>query len=379
MDDSSPRTLRSVFREAENRRRAIETSFDARSPTASDELNAAIALYNEALQLVAQLSVLSPNETLEDLATGDLPYLLADYRIAELTQRLPTPSPHDRGRALARARDAYERFLHLLDAYALLSPAQARLFEAYTDDPTGFSTVPADPSARRDSKIANFRAERELRQRLDFLRRQPGYADDDEHDGEEEEGGRTIPGDEEAVREARLAELALCTHNAFQGLEGLNREAEVLARAPVPLMPHDAGVDEDERRRRADDKRAADTERLDPPLRRLQSAFGTGGGPLLTKEGKPLQPFTILGSRAELAKGVFRPGHNLPTMSIDEYLAEERRRGGIIEGGGEASGLQPEPDEDNIDKADMETMKAREWDEFKEANPRGAGNTLNRG
>ncbi|KLU86273.1 hypothetical protein MAPG_05289 [Magnaporthiopsis poae ATCC 64411] len=100
-----------------------------------------------------------------------------------------------------------------------------------------------------------------------------------------------------------------------------------------------------------------------------------------TLSGRPLQPFTIVGDRdrAELARGVFRPGHNLPTMSIDEYLEEERRRGGIIEGGGEASGVVPEPDEDDIEKADAEMYKARAWDEYVEANPRGSGNTLNRG
>jgi immunoglobulin-binding protein 1 len=66
-------------------------------------------------------------------------------------------------------------------------------------------------------------------------------------------------------------------------------------------------------------------------------------------------------------------------MTIDEYLEEEKRRGGIIEGGGEQSGLRAEPDEDNFEKADAETMKAREWDEFAEENPKGSGNTLNRG
>jgi len=66
-------------------------------------------------------------------------------------------------------------------------------------------------------------------------------------------------------------------------------------------------------------------------------------------------------------------------MSIDQYLEEERKRGGIIEGGGEASGRQATPDEDNYEKADAETMKAREWDEYVEANPKGSGNTLNRG
>jgi hypothetical protein len=64
-------------------------------------------------------------------------------------------------------------------------------------------------------------------------------------------------------------------------------------------------------------------------------------------------------------------------MSIDDYLEEERRRGGIIEGGNNDE--VQEIDEDDMNKADEETMKARSWDEFKEANPRGSGNTLNRG
>ena len=66
-------------------------------------------------------------------------------------------------------------------------------------------------------------------------------------------------------------------------------------------------------------------------------------------------------------------------MTIDEYLAEEKRRGGVIEGGGEQSGVQEVVNEDDLDAADKETIKAREWDEFKEDNPKGSGNTLNRG
>ena len=72
------------------------------------------------------------------------------------------------------------------------------------------------------------------------------------------------------------------------------------------------------------------SDRLDNP-----NVFtNSSGGPLLSADGKPLRTFTILDSREQIRKGVFRPGHNLPTMTIDEYLEEERRRGNIIEGGG---------------------------------------------
>jgi immunoglobulin-binding protein 1 len=116
------------------------------------------------------------------------------------------------------------------------------------------------------------------------------------------------------------------------------------------------------------------SERLDASPSQLRR-----GGPLLSKEGKPLQPFTITDQRTQLRRGVFRPGHTLPTMTIEEYLEEEKRRGGIIDGGGENQKPAVEPDEDNMQLADQETMKARAWDEYTEANPKGSGNTLNRG
>lgn len=128
---------------------------------------------------------------------------------------------------------------------------------------------------------------------------------------------------------------------------------------------------------RAPERREGYSERLDGPT--TLAGLGRRGGPLLDSKGKPMQPFTLLDKKSQMRKGVFRPGHNLPTMSIDDYLDEERRRGGIIEGGGNAGAPQAEPDEDNMEENDAATMKAREWDEFVEANPKGAGNTLNRG
>lgn len=92
-----------------------------------------------------------------------------------------------------------------------------------------------------------------------------------------------------------------------------------------------------------------------------------------------MRPFTLLDSRQTLKKNVFRPDHSLPTMTIDEYLEEEKRRGGMIEGGGPQSEVTAEPNEDDHDAADEETMKQRSWDEYVEANPKGSGNTLNRG
>lgn len=170
--------------------------------------------------------------------------------------------------------------------------------------------------------------------------------------------------------------MELNTHHTFNALDIIAQELKILALMPVPATPS-PGQEAADHRERNGQKPDTYSERLDPPISQLLNKGKAG--PILDKNGKPLQPFTIVNSRQQLRADVFRPGHNLPTMTIDEYLDEEKRRGGMIKGGGEASGKSTEVDEDNMAIADEETMKAREWDEFKEANPRGSGNTINRG
>lgn len=161
-------------------------------------------------------------------------------------------------------------------------------------------------------------------------------------------------------------------HQTFQSLESIAQELHILSLAP-PAQPERQDLPAPDGRQ---DGRGRDvySERLDTQLPGLKHS-----GPIFSSDGKVMRPFTLLDGRQRVQQGVFRPGHSLPTMSIDEYLEEEKRRGGIIEGGGEQSMMVPEPDEDNLERTDEETLKARSWDEFKEDNPKGAGNTLNRG
>ena len=180
--------------------------------------------------------------------------------------------------------------------------------------------------------------------------------------------------DDAALREIALAEVQLHAHHTFHALDMIAQELKILEL--IPPTQHAATGPEDDRKRH-DYGQNNYSERVDPPLSQLWNRGKAG--PILSKDGKPLKPFTLLDSRQRLRDGVFRPDHRLPTMTIDEYLEEEKRRGGMVEGGGEQSGILAEPEEDNYEKADVETMKAREWDEFTESNPKGSGNTINRG
>jgi immunoglobulin-binding protein 1 len=242
-----------------------------------------------------------------------------------------------------------------MESYDLLSDSDKKVFERYQANPSKFSTASlTDASARREAKIARFRQDKALTEKIDYLSK----------------NSSTLTTDESTVRELYLTRLAYTVSQTFSSLENLALEFHILTLAPPPGAPEP----QDPRRQAADPTGYSD--RLDGSLSQL---YPSKGGPILSPTGRPLQPFTLLDSRQKVADGVFRSGHNLPTMSIDEYLEEERRRGGIIEGGGAASGIAPEPDEDNYEKADAETMKARQWDEFTEANPKGAGNTMNMG
>jgi immunoglobulin-binding protein 1 len=348
-----PQSLRTLWQAAEAKRTQIESSWDTNSADHQALVNAAVANYEQCLRIQDQIALFSPNESSDDIATNDLPHLLAQYRLACLIQRL---SSQDRKALLRRAQDSYDKFLRQLDLYDLLSSSDLKLLEQYREDPSTFSTAStSDPAARRERKILRFKQEKDLKQKLQHLQQNPA----------------ALQNDDDMHRRLQLTQIEFCVHQTFQSLESIAQELHILSRAPPPPPPGQDHAPSDLRERHKSND--GYTEKLDGPMSAGLS------GPMLSKDGKPLRPFTLLNTRQTMKAGVFRPDHSLPTMTIDEYLDEEKRRGGMIEGGGAQSGIQPEVDEDDLEKADEETMKARAWDEYVEQNPKGAGNTLNRG
>lgn len=339
-DDSEATSLTGLLQEAEARRQASEAA----------DVEAALALYARLLDRSAAAGLFSANETADDLPTSSLPFLLVEYHLAELLQRTGFATPAARRLTLGRARDAYLGFLRLVDAYRLLERPYVELLERCRLDPDAFSLVApgTDAAATREAKIAHSRTLRALEQKRNLLARDPGYVQ------------RT---DDDVVRQLHLAAVAHAVHSSFQALDSLNRELAVLAEAPPDGFSARSQSSPDDADTRLDGASLPSR----PP-----------GGPLLSRQGKPLQPFTLVNTRADRAKAVFRPGHSLPTMSIDEYLAEERRQGNILEGGTDRPPV-PAVDDDDAEAVDRETYKARQWDDFKDENPRGAGNTLNMG
>lgn len=130
-----------------------------------DNLRTAISSFEECRRLADQVSLFSPNEAEDDISSGDLQYLSIDYYLGEL---IPKNILLARKTALEQAREAYERFLGLLDTYSMLSKSDRKLYERYQDNREAFSLLASsDPSARRDTKIARYKQEQELKRRME--------------------------------------------------------------------------------------------------------------------------------------------------------------------------------------------------------------------
>jgi immunoglobulin-binding protein 1 len=91
--------------------------------------------------------------------------LTVDYLLAELVQRL---SSANRETVLRRALGEYEKYLTKLEDYELLSARDRKLFAQYSENPSNFSLASkSDAANRREVKVARFREEKELKQKLE--------------------------------------------------------------------------------------------------------------------------------------------------------------------------------------------------------------------
>ncbi|KAF9052938.1 serine/threonine protein phosphatase PP2A-associated protein [Panaeolus papilionaceus] len=344
---------------------------------------------------VVNLGIFSPNETLEDVSTRDLIYLSAPYVYSEVQGRVKTIDRLSRLQSLVEAQKYVNTFIDLLHRYQVIPGEEMALYDKKT------ATV-ADFAKRRELKINQFKKEKELRARIEKIRKDRGQkaADDDETPNDfdliasllntettKDEDDDPFSEAEEALREAILIILRLNYAHACTQQQSMEQEITLLRNAPPE--PEHSPPKEDAREKKKQAER--DDWRLDIPV----AGGPDGKGPLMDSAGRPLRPFTILpsdaGERARLQAEVFGPDYRLPTMSVDEYLEIERQRGNIITGGGPASEAAPTSKEQLAMDAEMDgtvqgELKAEEkrqkdenWAQFTDANPRGAGNTMNRG
>lgn len=328
---------------------------------------AAIDTLQDIQQQVARLSLWSDNEELTDISTGSLPFLLLEHYLAMALIAIPTgPSAMIKRKSnLDRACGLWGAFLQQLDRLELLCKDEQQQYQdLIAVEEQDLSKPP--PSASRDTKIARFRAKQaaeQERQRLESLqarRHRLGIEAENEMDGFDEES---------LQRSLALTSIQICKAEALDEWSSAIRELPMIA-----MMVQ--AEQERQGQERYNGQRPHD-QRSPPP-----------------QPSKPLQLTHITQSadgqlhirRDEVKSGVFRPGWNQPTMSLEEYAERElaqamerEERQKLSESQQEQQArryadLQKQGLEDNVDLVDQSAKLDRDWDDWKDENPRGSGN-----
>ncbi|KAL7611650.1 hypothetical protein Lser_V15G09574 [Lactuca serriola] len=361
----------------------------------------------EALQqceeMISKLGLFSTNETKEDISTTNLKYILVPFYLAELTEKT---GEEDRIEILKVAQAKSKEFLSFCDAMELVPED-----ELETSEQGGQNSF----VDRRAKKIARFKRQRAAESKLLELKeckerrgRSTKAAaplstpadvndvlDDDDDDGEEE-------------REAWLTTISLAICKALDLMEMLKKEEEMLS-AIKEKKEQEGGIEIseailEERAKTVEDwhRNAAARARYMKPAAPITCA--TFAQDVLEGRAKVSQPHdhkhqqpllfgpaSLVGPgggtshRERIAAQVFQPGHRMPTMSIEEAGLKEmdmmnkwqERTAKMIEeantswhndkwkpraGGGE-------------DDEDEDEDRTRAFDDWKDENPRGAGNS----
>ncbi|KAG9038492.1 hypothetical protein FRB95_001349 [Tulasnella sp. JGI-2019a] len=392
--------------------RALSSASDAHHLSSIEDetqslIQSSVVDLNSVSNRCKALTLFSDNETLEDIATKDLVYMFVPYVLGEVIGRTRTIGVRDRMLKLSESQAHFHTFMKLLEDYDVLPEEDRKLYRKMGG---GGNMTLNDAAQRRETKISQYRKEKELRSKVLDVRARRGHAeiaspnnidliasllpkeapkvgrgnhDAAAPDDEDDE-------DEDVAREISLLLLRLIWTQALSQLDSMKQEMDLLRAGPQDEALTSAASDvRGERGAAAVDQ----TWRLD----RVPVTGGPDGrGPLMDNQGRPLRPFTILPSgtaaeRARFQSEVFRPDHRLPTMTMDEYLEEERKRGKFISGGGAASQEAPTTDEQLTmdseqdgtrfadEKGEEKRVKDEKWAQFTDANPKGSGNTMNRG
>ncbi|KAI5970481.1 TAP42 [Candida margitis] len=308
------------------------------------------------LQIVQSLSLFSDNERLSELTTSYIPYLNLWFYLSQLHSRLQlkqgTVSLEFKPDYLSSAKSYAIEFLTNLQNYGILDHDQSQRLNLIDKG----EEIIMSPQLKRQEKIDNYKKEQQLHHQLAVLT-------DLKHDLNERF-------EDETLKAIYIDQLKFHILKAFDSIGLITVELEVLSNKPPPgssTNSQDENGDKDGR------LASATTTSGDDPAgftTRIEQRPGKQISDLISKQGKILQPFTIT-SKSQLRNRVFGTGQVLPSMTVEEYLDYELANGKMMkeEVKDVSKGSDYESDED--DEAQLEK---RQWDDWKDANPRGAGN-----
>ncbi|KAJ4726674.1 PP2A regulatory subunit TAP46 [Melia azedarach] len=351
--------------------------------------------------MINKLGLFSRNETKDDISTTNLKYSLVPYYLGELIEKI---AQDDRIQILKASQEKLKEFISFCEAMELVPKEELE---------TSAQAGPNTFADRRARKIARFKRQRaaeskllEIKERKERRGRSTRAAalSTPVDAGEED----VLDDDGEEEREAWLTTISLAICKAFDLLEMLKKEEEMLASVKDRQLKE--GEQEfsqavlDERTKKVENwhRDAAIRAQYTKPAEPITCA--TFAQDVLEGRAQVSQahehkhqpmifgPASLVGGsltseRERMAAQVFQPQHRLPTMSIEEAGLKEmemmnkwqERNLKLMEEANSAwykdnRKLGPSKEEDDEDD-DAAVERARAFDDWKDDNPRGAGNT----
>ncbi|KAJ2788012.1 Type 2A phosphatase-associated protein 42 [Coemansia interrupta] len=362
--DTQESSLAVNFARAQSKLQAINaTPLASSSEEYQKQAQDLVKLLKTCSSQVDGLSLFSSNETVDDYSTSELKLVLVNAYLGEALQKLN--SRDDRTAILEDALSRYKLFLATCQALSIIDQGEDidRILNR-KDKNAGAKSNPVDAGASRVQKIERFKRMRAMQQSVAELETKlsgKGVAENDDEDDLEE-----------VEREHAVKLIELKVHQVIDDIDMLHSEIEMAKQMEAMKL-----------RNNDQDKRDGSTLKEDKePEWRLDSQSysqidprtGKAVHPILNSSGQPMRPFILTNDRQRIKDSVFRPDWALPTMTVDEYLQQEQERGNIISGGGKEPDEKPEIDDNDHEALDADTLKKRDWDDFKDDNPRGMGN-----
>ncbi|KAH0830692.1 TAP42-like family-domain-containing protein [Lanmaoa asiatica] len=351
--------------------RALDKAARASSlPTINDETQACELIQDtlsDLIQLtsrVVSLSLFSSNEILDDVSTPDLAYLSLPFIRAEVQNRVRTTDRDDRTSNLTQVQRHLNMYVSSLETYDIVPETERVLYGQQ-------SSSIRDARKRREVKIKQYKTEKDLRTRMEVIRRRRRQLVTENRSSSDFDliASLLLPSEDDTedleteniLREATLLLLRLFYAQACAQLESVNQEFQLLCSAPPsPPLPQPSA---DERRNKTKDQE--DMWKIDatPELPNRK--------PLLDPHGK-----------SDSAGVSFPPGGKLHSDNTGAWLIYLRRPRTEAE----PTSSQQFTTDSEMDgtalgelKAEEQRHKDEQWAQYKDAHPRGAGNTMNCG
>lgn len=308
-----------------------------------NEIQEAISIcvkgFEKCTLMVNELELFSSNETAEELQTASIRYLLLPALLGSLNLNVQNKDVSERMTNLEIAEVYFKDFLRRCSDYEI-GETSLKYFKEILDKENSNGRN-SDPSFTREKKIQQYKRKKELENREDTLK--PALL---------------RPESEEYIRQYYFVLLEKWILIAVDELENVKREKEILK-----SMPKKADISTNN----TQDKKA---------------------------NVEPLKPFII--TKDAIQKQVFGLGYpSFPILTIDDFyrqrfekMVEEQKQNktgqSLQDAAFAGTGLSKEVEdiqkEELAEKDDPITlMKARQWDDWKDENPRGSGNRHNKG